>query len=54
MINDYIIDFDVLLKNYKDVGIYEFDNPSVHKYLISIELLILKIVLLKLKQLILM
>lgn len=36
MINDYIIDFDVLLKNYKDVGIYEFDNPSVHKYLISI------------------
>src|SRR4051794_13970906 len=36
MINDCIIDFDALLKNYKDVGIYEFDNPSVHKYLISI------------------
>jgi len=36
MINDCIIDFDALLKNYKDVGIYEFDIPSVHKYLISI------------------
>ena len=36
MINDCIIDFDNLLKNYKEIGIYEFDNPSTHKYLISL------------------
>jgi hypothetical protein len=36
MINNRIIGFDHLLKNYKEIGIYEFDNPSVYKYLISI------------------
>jgi hypothetical protein len=36
MINDCIIDFDNLLKKYKEIDIYKFGNASTHKYLISL------------------